>query len=447
MGAQKRKDKSNTVIIDEDFEMDEKIRTTYKSCMNETLLDQIGGDPLKKTLKNIGGWPVVEGGRWNATWWLAKNKSYQWYDHILMIESQRYIDPSRGIINYDIQLDPRNNSKSMFVLNNKSPNLPQKYYILTSRNRTKLYLDNMIKTATLLGASEEQAERELTESVDLETRLVRMWAATYSSSNSHGPLTNFTMCGTDQIWGPDESQHMRMDDMQKDTKYTQIDMIHKTLGNRPGYFPNWKLFFKEWLDKYGIEINGNEAVRLSSKEYLIGVATLFANSWTARPRVVANYLGWLVVEDAISKLELGKKFQAVQMKQSSLSCQSKLNSSVKCQPQWNAGVDACLRLSQAGGRSSTCARRLGFSNPQSTWSIAAGSLYVRKYINFNKQTVKDYEVYVRRAMYQLIEGAHWMGNKTKKNALTKLDSMKSYISHPDEVMDKVFMNALFKGHN
>ena len=53
--------------------------------------------------------------------------------------------------------------------------------------------------------------------------------------------------------------------------------------------------------------------------------------------------------------------------------------------------------------------------------------------------------FTRTATYQLIEGANWMDNKTRKSALLKLDSMKEDIAYFDEHVNQRFMDAYFKG--
>ncbi|KAH0552036.1 hypothetical protein KQX54_004370 [Cotesia glomerata] len=41
-----------------------KAKTFYKSCMDIPQIRHIGDAPLKETLRNLGGWPVVEGTNW-----------------------------------------------------------------------------------------------------------------------------------------------------------------------------------------------------------------------------------------------------------------------------------------------------------------------------------------------------------------------------------------------
>ena len=40
-------------------------RDQYKSCMDLDRLEEIGLKPLKDLLEKFGGWPVVEGDKWD----------------------------------------------------------------------------------------------------------------------------------------------------------------------------------------------------------------------------------------------------------------------------------------------------------------------------------------------------------------------------------------------
>lgn len=41
----------------------------YKSCMDEKSIEKHGIEPLSDLIKSYGGWPVVEGERWNEDNW------------------------------------------------------------------------------------------------------------------------------------------------------------------------------------------------------------------------------------------------------------------------------------------------------------------------------------------------------------------------------------------
>lgn len=40
----------------------------YKSCMNEILIERHGLNPLTNIIEELGGWPVIQGDKWNQNW-------------------------------------------------------------------------------------------------------------------------------------------------------------------------------------------------------------------------------------------------------------------------------------------------------------------------------------------------------------------------------------------
>ena len=48
------------------------VKKFYDSCMNTDLLEEKGLKPLKDLITKLGGWPVVEGNKWN-------DQDFRWY--------------------------------------------------------------------------------------------------------------------------------------------------------------------------------------------------------------------------------------------------------------------------------------------------------------------------------------------------------------------------------
>ena len=47
------------------FKSDHEVRKQYKLCMDIEKREEIGVAPLQNTLKQIGGWPVLENADWS----------------------------------------------------------------------------------------------------------------------------------------------------------------------------------------------------------------------------------------------------------------------------------------------------------------------------------------------------------------------------------------------
>ena len=67
----------NDAASPNDFESDQKLRLYYQTCHNEELREKVGMEPIKKLLKRLGGWPVLEGRNW------ANKYSFRWYHYVL----------------------------------------------------------------------------------------------------------------------------------------------------------------------------------------------------------------------------------------------------------------------------------------------------------------------------------------------------------------------------
>ena len=58
-----------------EWEVFGKARKFYKSCMDLERLEELGVNPMLETLKELGGWPVLEGEGWSG-------EGYQWWEQV-----------------------------------------------------------------------------------------------------------------------------------------------------------------------------------------------------------------------------------------------------------------------------------------------------------------------------------------------------------------------------
>lgn len=74
-------------LINEDINLNDPApfnmaKKLYRTCMNESLIEEVGMEPLLSTLDKLGGWPVVHGDRWNEnsewnwTWTIKELRKY-----------------------------------------------------------------------------------------------------------------------------------------------------------------------------------------------------------------------------------------------------------------------------------------------------------------------------------------------------------------------------------
>ena len=99
------------------FESDKKLRMYYQTCRDETLREELGVKPLKKILKRLGGWPILEGTKW------AHEKSFRWYNHVLKMASIGFYEIStKAFVRYGIGIAWPNSQKNVLQL--LAPKMP-----------------------------------------------------------------------------------------------------------------------------------------------------------------------------------------------------------------------------------------------------------------------------------------------------------------------------------
>ncbi|XP_035228061.1 membrane metallo-endopeptidase-like 1, partial [Stegodyphus dumicola] len=77
------------------------MKVFYDTCMNQKNIPRAGVKLLKKVLKDLGGWPIIKGEKWNSS-------SFDWIDavgRISQLKANLYF-----FVTLSVVVDPRNNS-------------------------------------------------------------------------------------------------------------------------------------------------------------------------------------------------------------------------------------------------------------------------------------------------------------------------------------------------
>ena len=76
-------------------------RNVYKACMDLEKIEEVGLDPLKTMLKEMGGWPVLEGSNWDED-------KFSWIDTVYTFRNHGY--STDYLIDFSIVTDSKNSS-------------------------------------------------------------------------------------------------------------------------------------------------------------------------------------------------------------------------------------------------------------------------------------------------------------------------------------------------
>ncbi|XP_035210754.1 neprilysin-2-like [Stegodyphus dumicola] len=144
-----------------------KIKALYDSCMDNERREVEGIEPLKKALKNLGGWPVVEGENWNET-------SFDWMNTTFRLREmgQNYDTLITLFINQDI----RNTSTNTITLVHPDFGTPTYKNLLglPSNSIADAYFRLMVTAANWMGANQSTSEQELRDAFNFEIMLANL---------------------------------------------------------------------------------------------------------------------------------------------------------------------------------------------------------------------------------------------------------------------------------
>ncbi|XP_035226354.1 neprilysin-2-like [Stegodyphus dumicola] len=222
-----------------------KLKALYDSCTDSERREVEGIEPLKKALKKLGGWPVVEGGNWDET-------SFDWMNTTFRLREMGQNDDT--LVTMYVNEDFRNNTVNIIALLQPDLGIPANEYLLglTNDNIADIYFRLMVAAANWMGANQSTSEQELREAFNFQIM-----------------LANFSV---------QEPMRNRSD------MYTTVEQL---MTDAPQI--DWLRFFNGLLDN---GISENATLMNYAPEYTIKFADYIT---TVNKRVVANYMMWRVV--------------------------------------------------------------------------------------------------------------------------------------------------------
>ncbi|XP_058793348.1 neprilysin-2-like isoform X4 [Phymastichus coffea] len=247
------------IIEEENFNNTRSLRLAkilYETCMNQKLIEEQGLNPLHKILKELGGWPVLMGDKWNDT-------DFDWKASIY--KNRRYGYSIDLFISFDIDVDQKNNTKRVVYLDQASLGLSQKYLLQGLENEiVRAYYDYMVDLAVILGADGEESREQLKESLELEIKLANISVPSEKRRNVtdlYNPMT--------------------------------IRQLHEKYPSIP-----WLDYINNILSPSAL-VDEDEVVIIYAPSYISNLERLLQQT---PKRVQANYILWRVVVNSVGYL-------------------------------------------------------------------------------------------------------------------------------------------------
>ncbi|XP_055373792.1 neprilysin-3 isoform X2 [Condylostylus longicornis] len=243
-------------------EAEKKAKFYYESCMDEDgIVEKLGAEPMKKFIKNFGGWNITDSDYDISSWTLEEHLKIQ----------NRY--NMNGFFTWGVAEDDKNSSRNIISIDQGGLNLPTRDHYLNKTGHEKVlkaYLDYMTKVAVLLGANENEAKRQMQEIIDFETEIA-------------------------QITAP-------LDERRNDEKLYNA-MTLRELQIKAGFI-DWVDHFSDAFSIVNRTITNDEPVVVYAPEFFQNLSTLIImyKKTSEKRTILANYLVWQAVRSLTSCL-------------------------------------------------------------------------------------------------------------------------------------------------
>ncbi|KAL3861161.1 hypothetical protein ACJMK2_007226, partial [Sinanodonta woodiana] len=250
------KDLLQVPVSEKDNEATRKAKYLYVSCVNETLIEQRGLEPVITLLDELGGWPVVGNGAW-------KEEEFDLID--LLVKLRLY--NNKLLIDQWVGADDKNSDVNVIQLDQSELGMPDRDYYLKGLDdpSVKVYEKFAVSVAVMMGANETLAKAEMKEMINFEIELAN-------------------------ITTPREDR--------RDSELLYNRMTVKDLKTRIPSF-DWLRYLEMIFSYVNLTINETEVVVVYAPEYLEKLMTLLANTSN---RTIVNYLQWRIMMNRVTNL-------------------------------------------------------------------------------------------------------------------------------------------------
>ncbi|XP_064087548.1 neprilysin-2-like isoform X3 [Macrobrachium nipponense] len=244
-------------VSEKDSPSTKMVKELYKSCMNTERIEERGLEPLHEILKEMGGWPVIEGDSWDPS-------GFEWYTNV-------YINRRLGysldyIFDFSVTTNIKNSTWRIIDIDQPPLGMPSRKYLLKGFNDSDVqaYYNYQISMAELLGADRQRAEVELKESLEFEIQ-----------------IANYSL--------PKEERRNATKLYNKITIRELQEMVPEI---------EWLEYINTLLSPF-FKVTADEPVVISNRELVKNLGKLVAKT---PKRVIANYMMWRVTAASVGYL-------------------------------------------------------------------------------------------------------------------------------------------------
>ncbi|CAH1236556.1 unnamed protein product [Diabrotica balteata] len=269
----------------------------YKACMNKTLIEEDGMTTISEVLKQLGGWPVLEGDSWNEN-------DFDWKNSVYKFRKVGYgVD---YFIDFSVVGDVKNSTKRVIDLDQASLGLRREFLIKGLDEKiVKAYYDYMVDLAVLFGAERERAAKELRASLEFEIQLAKISLPSEKRRNMtalYNPMT--------------------------------IEQLQEKFRSIP-----WVEYINNLLAP-DTTVESGEIVVVNVPSYLKAFETLVSKT---SKRVQANYVMWRAASNSVSYL-------TERLRKRQLDYTAVITGKTEREPRWKECIDiTSVSLSIASG--------------------------------------------------------------------------------------------------
>ncbi|XP_075461001.1 membrane metallo-endopeptidase-like 1 isoform X3 [Ascaphus truei] len=367
----------------EDRNAFKKAKTLYKSCMNESVIEQRDSLPLLELLAVVGEWPVA-----SADWNITKESHWSLEENLSLL-NWRF--NKRVLVDMFVWNDDRDSSRHIIYIDQPSLGMPSRDYYFNSGNYEKIkeaYLQFMITVAKMVrddknvSKDDSCVQEEMTRVMDLETDIAKATAPSEERNDVTLLYSKMTLSEFQQ-------------------KFSLNDL-------------NWTSFIQGVMSSVNIQIHTEEEVVVYGVPYLEKLRTIISNYSAS---TLQNYLVWRLVMDRVSSLSRRYKDARANYRKA-------LYGTTLEEARWRECV----------------------SYVNSNMENAVGAMYVKEtFAGESKRMISDLINKVREAFIETLDELQWMDGMSKEKAQEKLNfSTHQYFENILEILRSGAQKSLKK---